>query len=76
MPASANAKFTYHDFVIHGDAFFDGRVSLSERQSGSACPTMRSQMVDLSYSMLHAPRPMLRHDQVMRRSSWSCCKWG
>ena len=30
----------------------------------------------LRHALCSVLRPMLRHDQVMRRSSWSCCKWG
>jgi hypothetical protein len=58
-------------------------VSLSERQAGALALQRDFRSSILSYSilfapcsMLFAPCPTLRHDQVMRRSSWSCCKWG
>ncbi len=51
-------------------------VSLSERQAGALALQRDFRSSILSYSMLHAPCSVLRHDQVMRRSSWSCCKWG
>jgi hypothetical protein len=56
-------------------------ASPTERQAGSACPTRGFQIVDpillhAPCSVPLAPGPMLRHDQVMRRSSWSCCRWG
>ena len=51
-------------------------VSLSERQAGALALQQDFRSSILSYSILHTPCSVLRHDQVMRRSSWSCCKWG
>jgi len=48
-------------------------VSLSERQAGALAlqRDFRSSILSYPCSMLYAPQ-----DHVMRRSSWSCCKWG